>query len=498
MQSQLVRTFGAALLAAFLASCGAPIPLPDVPNDLEPSKAATSHEVSLMRGENLRPGTTEWRLSDPARNREIEGYASKTSLDRGDSIDFFVSSADATFRAEIFRMGWYGGSGGRLMRPAEMLQAQAQGDCPVVMRFHMVACTWKSSFSLAIPASKDHSEWMSGYYLVKLTGMASGKQSYIPFVVRDDARASDLLMQASVTTYQAYNKWGGYSLYSKPRGFKVSFNRPYQQGDGSGEFFFWEYSMARFLEREGYDVTYQTDIDTHMHRPSSDHKALLIVGHDEYWSWQMREHVQMARDAGMHLGVFAANVGYWQVRFEDDAQGRPNRVQVCYKPPKPRRDPFSRHSDATRYFTTTQFRKGPVRRPEAELIGVMYAMGSDADGPLKVEDNSSWVFENTGFRNGDQIPGIVGYETDQIYPSSPTNVHRVAHTEFADKKKKFAADTVYYEANSGAVVFATGSMQWNWALDQLGEDIPYHSNRSNAGIMQATRNVLKKFGAAAH
>ena len=129
----------------------------------------------------------------------------------------------------------------------------------------------------------------------KLTGSSSRAESYIHFVVRDDDRRSALLFQTSVTTYQAYNEWGGMSLYSKPTAYEVSFNRPYQRGHGSGDFLFWEYSLLRFLERNGYDVTYTTDVDTHTRgHLIVRNKAFLSVGHDEYWSWEMRDALETA------------------------------------------------------------------------------------------------------------------------------------------------------------------------------------------------------------
>src|SRR5205807_1234894 len=128
-----------------------------------------------------------------------------------------------------------------------------------------VECRWTNPYVLAIPSTPgDPTDWASGVYLAKLTTGVSGKQSYIIFAVRDDARPSSYLFQSSVTTFQAYNSWGGKSLYdfssTGGRAFKVSFNRPYDDGAGTGNFVNgvsgWEHNMLRFLEREGYDVAY--------------------------------------------------------------------------------------------------------------------------------------------------------------------------------------------------------------------------------------------------
>jgi hypothetical protein len=238
-----------------------------------------------IRDENARLGDSEWQLSNPAEDHEIEGYASATSVNRGDGINLFVSTADASYSIEIYRMGWYGGAGGRRVLGPVLQRGIAQSAPIVNSRTRQVECDWVEPYVLHTSDS-DPKEWVSGVYLAKLTASHSGKQSYIIFVVRDEKRTSDLLFQTSVTTYQAYNSWGGYSLYSKPRATHVSFNRPYRDGHGSGQFTAWESRMLRFLEREGYDVTYATDIDSHERGELlTMHKGFLSVGHDEYWSW---------------------------------------------------------------------------------------------------------------------------------------------------------------------------------------------------------------------
>jgi hypothetical protein len=489
-------------LAFLLAACGAPsVPEPDTPDDLAVRAPMAVVAVAPTTAENARAGTSDWRLSDEAKNNEIAGYASATSINRGESIDFFVNTTDAMFRLDIFRMGWYSGLGGRRMLATQTLAGEVQAACPPQKDTRMIQCRWHKSYTLSVPNDPDHSQWMSGYYVAKLTG-SSGKQSYIIFVVRDDTRPSEVLMQAGVTTYQAYNSWGGTSLYSTPRAVKVAFDRPYARGAGTGDFFYWEYGMVRFLEREGYDVTYSTNIDTHLHRPGSPHRLFLVAGHDEYWTWEMRNHVKGARDAGMNLAFFAANIGYWQIRLEDGPDGAPNRVQVCYKHPKPYRDPYAAHTDNTRFLTTTMFRRAPVHRPEARLVGVMHQDGDPADTDYQVADPNSWVFAKTGVARGDLLKGVVGYETDAVAKSSPANVHVVAHAEFMVPHKKTqikkTADAVTYVADSGAAVFAAGSLQWSWGLDQPGETLPFHPNRSSEAVMQVTRNVLAHAGATTH
>src|SRR5258708_22308607 len=203
--------------------------------------------------ENKQPGTGEWQiptngyqLADDYTN-QIKGYASAVSVNTTEALSFFVTVTPVqTFTIAYYRMGWYGGLGGRLMLRTPVLDGVTQPGCPTVdAATLLVACNWTSSYTLAVPAS-----WTSGIYLAVLSS-AQGYQNYVPFVVRDDARPASLLYQQPVNTYQAYNNWGGTSLYtyssnSGVRAYKVSFDRPYAL-DGSGDYFAWEMYTVRSL-----------------------------------------------------------------------------------------------------------------------------------------------------------------------------------------------------------------------------------------------------------
>lgn len=464
---------------------------------LSQSPAASKRAAWTIKVENAKPGSKSWQLTDPAKNQEIQGFASSTSVNRGEDIAFFVDTGDPTYTIEVFRMGWYGGEGGRSMM-SPITRAGTRQSMPVPDPFtHLMECQWVDPYMLHIPKSSDPTEWASGVYIVKLTAGVTGKQCYISFTVRDDERPSDLLFQSSVTTYNAYNTWGGFSLYTNPRAFMVSFNRPYQDNFGAGEFFNYEYNTVRFLEREGYDVTYWTDVDTHVRGhllPS--YKAFLSVGHDEYWTWHMRDNVEAARDAGVSLGFFGANACFFQIRFQPDSfDGIPYRTIVCYKDPSV--DPANAKDSPPeiRRLTTTEFRRDPVNWPEDALVGVMYRSFFYHKEDMVVEDASSWVFENTGLRNGDHLPGLLGYEADQMFRNAPPGTKRVAHSPYIDYfGASLTSDMVFYPVSSGATVVAVGSMQWNWGLDD------FDFNRTIKvlpipGVQQAARNILKRFGA---
>jgi hypothetical protein len=432
-------------------------------------------------------------VTNPAHQGEIKGFASRASVNRGESIQLFVHSIDPSYTVEVFRTGWYGGAGVKsMMAPVRRVgkkQAMPVPDSPT----GLIECQWSDPFVLDIPNSNDPGVWPSGVYVAKLTGSVSGKQSCAIFVVRDDARDSDLLFQSSVTTFQAYNHWGGLSLYTSPRrAYEVSFNRPYLRGFGTGDFFFWEYSMVQFLEREGFDVTYSTDVDTHARgQLLQNHKGFLSVGHDEYWSNVMRDNVEDARDAGVNLGFFGSNICYWHVRFTHSLiTGDANRTMICYKDIN--LDPMGSLSDPTmRRLSTVRFRESPVNRSEEALLGVMFEARSGS-GNIMIENANHWVFEGTGLRKGDLLYGLVGYEADRMFGGGPPGVERIAHSRFSARGVAQYSDMAVYTAPSGSTVVATGSMQWNWGLS----DFELYGRRyTNPAAQQATRNILKKFGA---
>src|ERR1700731_416606 len=340
--------------------------------------AAQSVSGNLIQDENALPGTASWAISNAATHHEIEGYASLTSVNKGGQVSLFVSTSDANYTIDVFRMGWYGGTGAReVLGPIQLagtLQVTPTSD-PVT---GIIECNWVNPYVVTIPSSL-----FSGIYLAKLTGLSSGKQSYIVFAVRDDTRPSLFLFESCATTYQAYNDWpegtGGKSLYSSNSSgnipaVKVSFNRPYTNNNGAGDFLNWEYPMIRFLEREGYDVSYCSDIDLHENSNLFfSHTSFLSGGHDEYWSWNMRANVTAARDQGINLAFFAANACYWQIRLEPSTiNGAIDRTLVGYKTNYVN-DPYYSDADATNdKYITRLWRDTVGSTPEEELIGVEY------------------------------------------------------------------------------------------------------------------------------
>src|SRR5207253_1303544 len=276
-----------------------------------------------------------------------------------------------SFTIAFYRMGWYGGLGGRLMLQTGAISGMHNPVCPVVdASTLLIACNWAPSYTLTVPTS-----WTDGVYLAVLSS-STGYQNYVPFVVRDDSRQAGVLYQQPTNTYEAYNNWGGKSLYTfnstgSTRAYKVSYDRPYA-ADGSADYFGWEVYTVQWLEQKGYDVTYGTDVDTQTNpNRLRSVRAVIVPGHSEYWTKGMYDAAQTARDGGVNLAFLGSNDVYWQARLEASGGGAANRVLVCYKTnesPNPS-DPMASSNPS---LTTTQWREPPVNRPEQVLLGVQF------------------------------------------------------------------------------------------------------------------------------
>jgi hypothetical protein len=481
------------------------------------SVSVPAYGATVIERENVRPGDSGWVLTNPAVH-EIEGYASATSINRGETIRFFISADDPSYTIDIYRMGWYGGVGARLVKSSIRLEGLRQVMPEPDPATGLIECDWIPSYDLSTANPDDPGNWVSGIYLAKLTGMPSGKQSYIIFVVRDDERPSDFLFQSSVTTYQAYNSWGGKSTYpsssfNEQWAYKVSFNRPYARnahplaasGVGAGDFLTatsihptspispagWEYNMVRWLEREGYDVSYSTNIDTHTDSTWwNRHKVWLSVGHDEYWSREMRSHVEEARERGIGLGFFSSNTCYWQIRLEPSPlTGQPHRTMVAYKEAARLRDPYVLDNDPTNdRLVTGQWRESPINEPEESLIGVMYDT-VPVDGDIVISQPSHAVFAGVTLPEGAKLRGLLGYEVDRRFGNSPSNMTILARSPYVVGGRQDHAAMTIYAWPSGSMVFATGSMQWSWGLDEY--NVPaIRTSRLSKAAQQITRNVL--------
>ena len=462
--------------------------------------------------ENALPGSAEWqigvdgtRAADDAA-MQIKGYSSGTSVNVGESLDFFVTTNPAAdFTVAIYRLGFYAGIGARHVLTSPMLSGSTQSDPDLYPDTGRITCDWTRSWTVDIP-----SDWTSGYYLAIFT-TTSGWRSLTPFVVRDDNRSADLCVVIPFSTYQAYNQWPrdgrrGKSLYYgypdstrleapstaaansyNDRARQVSFDRPYE-ADGMPKLADLDHSFIRWAEERGYDLVFASTIDLHNGRlDSSRYAGLVFSGHDEYWSREMREHASAAVDRGTSLLFMTANNVYWNVRIQPSVDGTPDRVVTCFK--------TSPDPDAAPGHATGQWRdRQPAPNdPEQRLIGVLYNGFVAKPAPLVVRSHDHWFWTGTGVADGDQIGQIVAGEADGFIPTL-AQPHDVAQTllsaspyvrnDGTPNGVERIQNTSVYTNGRGAIVFGAGTLYWPYGLGE-GD---YEDDR----IKRATANVLDR------
>lgn len=465
-------------------------------------------EPGIIRRENARPGTRDWMLAktrvDAATKHRcptIEGYCSRTSVRAGETIEFFVSTNPASsFTIDLYRLGYYGGTGGRFMRTLGPFAGEPQADPPVGAR-RVRDCRWKQCASLKIPP-----DWVSGVYVGKLTAAREGWQSYVIFIVRDDRRA-DFVFQCSDNTWQAYNRWPDqFALYDNGEhqwwwggNVQVSYNRPYGKycqildaplSTGSGEWFLWEFPFAYWLEEQGHDVTYISNLDTHADpRGLLRGKGLLSVGHDEYWSIEMFRNVQSAIQAGVSVGFFSGNAVCGRIALAADAGGVPNRAFE-------RIGVFGPPGGTHEFQAMNSLNHG---RPYAnELIGA-HSTGpvtGGADWVCAMPEH--WVFAGTGMKKGEGIPGLVGWEWHgDPAPIPGLEVVATAPTQSAPGKLNGGRFTAtVYPGPRGNIVFNAATCWWADGLSAPPGYVRPSVYTSPQGpdrrAQQITRNILER------
>jgi hypothetical protein len=395
----------------------------------------------------------------------------------------------------VHRLGWYGGEGGREIwrspGPARIGLALSQ---PAIEPGPQVpSAAWPVADMVPIGA-----DWVSGQYLARLQlvdGEHAGSAAHVPFVVRAplSATRAEILVQLPVTTMQAYNHWGGKSLYVSNSSdgvpaVRVTFDRPvptWHEANLNARWpFIWDLNLIRFLEREGYDLAYTTDLDTHrMPWSLLGHPLLVTSGHDEYWSAEMRDGFDAAVGDGSSLLVSGANTCYWQTRFED---GGRTMVQYRRAAADPEPDPARK---------TVKFRELIPPRPESQLFGIEYQDGLAAPGSEPMHytvaagsEGDPWL-SGTGLGPGDVLEYLVGYEWDALVAGQELRDATVFFHCGADPSD---AHAVRHRTDAGGIVFATGSLQFSWGLDD------WRHGRPHPGLQQFMRNALEDMIRSGH
>ncbi|GAB3353054.1 hypothetical protein RMN56_10730 [Micromonospora halotolerans] len=453
----------------------------------------TRRRTPPVQVENRAAGEPWWPRGDirsaDDRLRQIQGYASTTSLAPGESVDFHVAVNPARpFRITVHRLGWYGGAGARTMLTSPELDGTPQPVPPADPATGTIACRWPVSWTLRIPE-----DWTSGLYQAVFTS-TDGWRACTPFVVRDDRRAAALCVVLPVTTWQAYNQWpldgrAGKSLYNgytaggqrtpALRAREVSFDRPYPDA-GQPIQFSRDQDAVQWLERNGYDVSYATSLDLHSGRlDPSRHRGLVFCGHDEYWSAEMRRAAEAGLAGGTSLAFLGANSVYWHIRVRPSADGRPERIVACAKTtPDPGEDAAG---------PTVTWRDLGI--PEQALLGVQYNGIVATPQPLVVRSAKHWVWAGTGVADGDRIPGVVRGEADGVSAAAarPAGLDETLLSGSpypARQGRQRTQSTHVYETPQRAVVFATGTLGWTMALNRRGH--------RDERIERATANVLDR------
>ena len=428
--------------------------------------------------EERRAGSADWRNGISAAQSQLAVWASPYSAISPDTLDVFVQSTQGAVTVSLYRLGWYSGSGGRMVWKQSNVSAGSQPDCTPPFP-GPVECPW--SRTTRIPVSPG---WPSGVYMVHVESERGDRAMY-PLVIRGRSAATFTIVVPQFT-WQAYNEYGGSGLYTTdPSTGKnvsaVSFERPFGGNDGAtymyGRGGSNDISALRWIERMGYDVNYVSDLDLAIPDRTfpSPTRGLIFIGHSEYWTWAEYDRVEQFRDGGKHLAFFSGNNAYWNVRlFDGTVTGRAGHIIWCAKRGA---DPRA----TTTHEITGRFRDSPLNRPENALYGVMwggraavptadyYAMtvadsgvGSEAGGFLRA----------AGLSSGDQVPAVMGTEGDMIAANgrTPPNL-QVLFRSTAPASDKQPAPVVnhatFFIAPSGAGVFASGSNEFAAGLDGL-------------------------------
>ena len=497
--------------------------------------------TSVIVSENRLPGDPEsdW-LVRGAGDEALQGFATAMSVNVGERLDFKIDAAVSSYHIDILRLGYYQGNGARKVAAGiEPSAVQSQLPCMQDSHTGLIDCgNWEVSASWAVPGNA-----VSGVYVAHLVRDDTGGGSLIPFVVRDDASHSDILVQTSDATWQAYNTYGPWlpqenrrahnSLYEcevaippgDPMVYKgadaVSYNRPWKTGDvfgGTSWILYAEWPLIMWLEQNGYDVSYISGSDVAAGGALlTNHKVFVASAHDEYWSAEQRANVTMARDAGVNLVFLSGNEIFWKTRWAADSAGTPYRTLICYKETHYRPDewPVDPLDAPTWTGTWMDPRFSPPAdggRPQNALTGQLFVVDSgSADITVPSAYSALRFWRNTPVASlapGESRTlapggGTLGYEWDVDADNGfrPAGLFDLSFTTvpnaelFTDYGTTLATGTVthhltLYRTASGALVFGAGTVQWAWGLS---DENPSRS-AADPVIQQATVNLLADMG----
>lgn len=428
-----------------------------------PSAPAANGSVPSASSAAQAPGTPGWQVTHAGPDHAIEGFADHASILPGDPVKLYVSTAAPSFTVTAYRFGNYAGSEAKQVWQSGQEQGVKQHAWVLQKPTNTIVAPWQPSLTVTTGG------WQPGDYLFRLDG-SNGAQQFVPLTVRTASNAGRIVIINAVTTWQAYNRWGGYSLYDSESGkyaersHAVSFDRPYQSNtmEGAGDFLYFELPFVEFAEKSGLSLGYATDIDlaTNPHLLDGA-RAMVTLGHDEYWSGDERNNVAHARDAGVNLAFLGGNEIYRHIRLDSTPVGA-NRLETDYK--SFTLDPYSKTDPLD---ATPEWRSPPFSRPESVLLGNYYEC-NPVQGDMVAADQDNWLLSGL-VTNGEVFPGLIGneYEAVDLAEPTPRPIEVLFHSPVVCQGRHGYSDASYYVAPSGAAVFSAGTQYWICGLDPL-------------------------------
>ncbi|HXZ83260.1 MAG TPA: N,N-dimethylformamidase beta subunit family domain-containing protein [Acidimicrobiales bacterium] len=466
-------------------------------------------QAQWVVAENKRPGTTAWEIP-PGAATSIEGFASTTYAARGDRVTLYVSTTAPRLHVVAYRMGYYQGKGARFIWHSREIAGRRQPTCPRTTGTNMVTCdNWTPTLEFRITRA-----FVEGDYLLKLVG-SGGQQSYVPLTVWDPTSTATYVVKNDVYTWQAWNAYGGYDFYAGPgtcpsgvyplctRARIVSFDRPYDYGAGAGDFLGSEYPLVRFVEQEGLDVTYMTDVTVQQHPALLlAHRTMVSLGHDECWSLTERQAAGRAEAHGVNMIFFGASAILRHVRLQASPLGA-DREEIDYRDSTA--DPLDGKGNPLE-VTGNTWSSPPANWPEIGFVGEQYVgyllPGAAPESLVVAPGASPWFLRGTGLHNGSRVPGVVTGDLDAFDPGDhPNNLEILAHSpvNLSDTMSELGAaqgflysDMTYWtDPTSAAGIFDSGATSWIASLTPCS---PGARNCPASVTRRMTGNLLALFG----
>ncbi|MBW3086426.1 hypothetical protein KEM60_02644 [Austwickia sp. TVS 96-490-7B] len=507
-----LRAVALILLTASALSCSGPSPSPSAPGESAPAGASATTTTdnppgwsAAVRAENARSGDKDWYADEKFRGRPgLAAFLDRVSVRPGEDVGVYVSGKPGPVTVVAYRMGEYGGAGARQLWSGQATASEQGKSTDLGQAAAEITGAGPTSTDVAPwarSATVPTKDWPEGAYLIAVTSPGAGATRYVPLTVRSAHARGRMLLVSSVLTYQAYNDWGGHSLYHGPDGSlasrarAVSFDRPYAAESGAGQFFSMDLPIIRAAEASGLPLAWVTDYDLAVQPDLVDGAAgISFGGHSEYWTAAMRARMIGAISQGTNFASFGANTAYWRIRMIGAASGpasvagrRDGRPRVIYATKDAAEDPLA-GSDPVN--ATTKFRHPPHEVAESELAGVAYDCNPVA-GDWTVTDPTWWGYQGTGAVAGTRLKGVVGNEIDRAYTGSPTPGPRqvVAYGTVDCRGASTAYTGLYTTHPAGAGIFAAGTLGWPRGLTSPDAD----TARISTAI---TRRILSEFASA--